>query len=1387
MNAAASTPRPDAEHPTGGTTPPTIVEPLTTAQLVARAVGSWRAALAARAGGSSLADVGLLGDAVLDLSAAHPSGVAQLFAGRPTQLANLFREGSSLPTARRRARAVGIRAKEHAERFGIAPTYLAIGIATWTEDAVTSEGSGDLAALARVTGAAPSDQTPDDDAPSTRERRTVRAPVLLRPIRLQPRGSGESDYELTLETTAELNPVLSRALRSRGALLDPVALANSAFESGGFDPRAVTERVHALGTAVLADFELVEKLVVGTFVHPGQALVDDLDELAGLEHNELVSALATPDATEPVSELPPLRLGDEDPSDERGVGDLDPSARHLLDAVASGAHVFVDAPAGSDVAGTVSALIADAAASGRTVLYVPGHRRAAEQVITRMDELGMGELLLDIAPEPTWRASVSGRLLAAMTLEAPHVDRARIGRVRADLIDTRRRLAGYIDALHLVRDPWGVSAYDALQALARLTAERPSPATEVRLPAQVTARLDAAARSEAADCMTRAGALGAFSLRATATPWFNAGLLTAEAARDAHTRTERLSGELLPRLREQVQRVCADTGLTEPANLSTWGKELQMLAGMRGTLDVFQPMIFERTAADLVAATGTRQFRALHAPTMGRMQRRRLAKQAKDMLRPGSRVPDLHAALVEVQAQRQVWTQHCPGGGWPRLPEGLAAIEATFADVVANLDALAPVLATTPDGAGLLDANLDDLQSRLERLADDREALDTLPERTALLADLRTQGLAELLDDLAHRRVDTGLVAAELDLAWWSSVFEQILGQDPALATYDGAGLEALAARFRELDTEHVRSLGVPALASAIGYLTRAMRAYPDDTETLFATLIEGHFTSLRETIEKFPAIARRLRPAVIATPTLVPHLLPASRTVDVVVLDSVQHLSLDVLVPAIARGRQVVVIGDARCASGDAVRELSRVLPTVALRAQVSSRDQQFVDFLVRHGYQDVLRPTPLPRSRELIGFETVHGTGMPDQTTGTVLTTHAEVERVVDLAIHHALTRPEESLAIIALSGVHADRIREALLSEVRHNPALARFFDPTRHEPVVIADLGAVAGLSREAVILALGFGRTPHGRVLHRFGVVGEESGQALLLDALGVSRARLTVVSCFTAEDLDPERLRAPGPQLLADLLEFAERRAAEGPVGQYEGIETDLNPDRLVIDLAERLWAAGLLVETDYGITGGDRIPLVVGHPDLPDRMLVAVLTDDDAYIAERSVRVRDRQHAERLESLGWTVVQVWSAAAFLDPVKEANRVRQVVLELAERIRAEERTAPAVVPFDAMEDSGEQPVVGADGLPRYASPVVAAVDAEVAVTRPTRPAIEPGLPISAYGDNELDELAAWIRSDGVERDAEQLAGALRAELGVVRRSTRVDTAVRAAVRRVLAL
>src|SRR5699024_905118 len=78
-------------------------------------------------------------------------------------------------------------------------------------------------------------------------------------------------------------------------------------------------------------------------------------------------------------------------------------------------------------------------------------------------------------------------------------------------------------------------------------------------------------------------------------------------------------------------------------------------------------------------------------------------------------------------------------------------------------------------------------------------------------------------------------------------------------------------------------------------------------------------------------------------------------------------------------------------------------------------------------------------------------------------------------------------------------------------RGSASVANFFDSDRPEAFTVVDVESAAGLRRDAVIITLGFGKTPHGRVLHRFGVLSGPDGAEFLVDALDAVRTRLTVV------------------------------------------------------------------------------------------------------------------------------------------------------------------------------------------------------------------------------------------------------------------------------------
>lgn len=1324
--AAAGSSRPaPARTSAPPTTPAVPTRPLTRAEAVARATREWQETLSAMGGESALRDIETLADATLDLSAAHPGGMAQFLAGRPTALGLLVREPSALAHARRRARAVLTRAAEHQHRYGVTATTAALGVLTWT-DPVGEDGAGLL----------------------------MRAPAFLRPVSLEVVDGGH-EPTLALHSRATINPVVERALLSAG--VDVERLTAPAV-TGSSDLREALDAIRDVAIGVLADVEVTELIVIGSFAHPGQILADDLSG-GWLTGNDVVAALAGDTAARDRLDvpLPTVLRGDRDPGTERGVGDLDPAQHHVLDAVASGISVVVDAPPGAPTTDTVVAIVADAAASGRTVIHVPGTRRAGESLRSRLDELGLPGLVLDASAGSSQGSEVGDLITSRLRADLPTVDAPAIIRTRGHLSGLHSALTARVLAWHAPRPEWGVTAHGAMQALASLTAARPAPRNQVRLPVPVLSRLTGRTLEDARGELAKAATLGAFQIRRSDSPWYGVALTDADHARHVVDEVQRLAARTVPALRQKIAVATAQTGLEPATTLAVWVEQLRMLQGVRSALDVFQPMIFERSAADLVAATAPRSERSDHEELPSGV-RRRLRKEARDLLRPGRHVTDLHGELVAVQEQREIWRIHCPAGGWPRLPDDMSELVQVTDDVVASLAELESAIRPTYDDAVPLEhVDLEVLADHLLSLAEDESVTRALPERTDALTRLHALGLGELLDDLAARRVPLQLVAAELDLAWWSSVLEEILASDPALrgATTFGQDVE----RWRALDVEQVASLVPPVRLATATHLRQVAVTHKDAARDLFraadAARRDVAGFDLRTARAQFAPVTAAVVPCWSVPAMLVPQVLDQSERADLLVLDSVQNLTTDQVVAAIARARQVVVVGDVRRGGTGVVADLAAVLPHVQLDTERTDRDEHLTAFLAAHGYEDAVRRVPGPPGPSLIRLDLVDGRGLAAQ-GGVVETVPAEVDHVVDLVIEHALTSPNESLAVVALNARHAARIREAVAHAVGEAPAVAAFFDPTTSEPFAVVDVEQAAGMRRDSIILTVGYGKSPHGRVIHQFGAASSQHGVSLLVDTIDACRGRLVVTSCIAPSELDSDRLRAAGSRMLADLLAFA---AAGGDV-EVETGEREGSPDPLLVDLADRLWRMGLTVVADYGPAGGVRIPLAVGHPHLSESLGVAILSDTDAYVATPSLRVRDRHWVERLERRGWDVVVLASLDVFLDPDAAAERILHAV---SERVRAQGGDEPIVPtgvtapPSFVDEDAhGDDDVVAPDAVPAadaeeqpvedFAADSVAVVDevdgvAEAPV-EPWEPEAE--LEATSEADDDVDQPTATL-------------------------------------------
>lgn len=1355
---------------------------------------------------------------LLDLTGAHPAGIAQLYGGRQTRLSSLLRDQSAFGFAVR-ATASLLESEKQASlaRYGLYPTYLVVGVAAWTQLPPFKE----------------EDRGTQPDF-SYFKLQNFNIPVLLRPLEFE---SLDEDFVLRMDGAALLNPILVQAFTQRGIDFDAEELMERHFGAGGFGVSAFLQELRTVGQDYIPGFDLRENVLVGNLGLSGALLTADWDRiLPQATHNPLARAFAgDPEASEALmAPLPLTSSSDRDPDEERGIGDLDVTQSAVVEVVAAGRSVFVEVPPGAPGTETVAALLADAAASGRQLCYVPGVRRIGVNVTSMLRKSGMEAFVLDLTGSGEWRASLRSQL-ADLNQEPPQVQapvaESELGRAHQLLRETRQKLWDYSQRLHQVRQPWEVSAYEALQALADLTSAKPGPRTKVRLNLADSERSAKEGREEARKLLLRAQESGLLRPELQDSPWNGVVLSTQADAKDVIDRVNDLAGDKLSDLYKAIEVASEQTGLVMPQTLAAWEEQLGMLQGVAKSLEVFKPEIFEKSAADLVIATASPQWRAARSLPMKLKERRALVRQAKEALRPGISVRDLHAELVRIQSYRDLWRRYALPGAWPRIPDNLMALKTLTGQVLAQLEALEAVLseALEPRGTKYHEAPLSGLVATVKALHQSQEDALALPQQVGLWRELKAAGLQPLLDDLRSRQVDPDLALAELDLAWWSAIITAIMQSDPVLAGTDGEALHELADKMRSLDLAQVASLTYPVMKA----ISRVSQSAKQEYAALLDQLVESLLSSAAIDWPAYLPLLHRLRPVWALSPFVVSQLY-GEHEIDLLILDHLDHLSLPQVMPLVARAKQLVVLGDSRRGWTGFTQVAAKVLPRLELRCELGQLNEQVAEFLSKHGYAETVWAVPSPRPASLVGFHQINGSEAPLARDQSLVISRAEIQRVISLCLDHALNKPLESLAVVCINPEAVARIRSAIKDALIKVPQAQPFFHKSGPEPFVVVDSAGTAGLRRDVVILSLGMSKTPQGRVQLNFGPVSGASGVAHLVGSLEVARQRLEIVSSFTAAEVDATKVTNPGGKMLLDLLE-----AANNPDGMQRALTSEESfasePDRLLVDLAQRLWHRGLTVVPRFGLTDGIQIPLAIGHAELPSELLVAVLTDGESYVSQPSARRRERYWPARLEAAGWRVVTCYTTEVFADPQFQADCVEAAV-EDALRQRLQARSVPVIAApevelrDDVTLESQAPQSPDSKPLPTAKSPnppdadsahpnsdtaadlAATALDREgvsggtapdsaadvkaqpsegssrphlqlVARERGPRPPIAKGLPLAAYGDDQLDELLEWICSDGVMREEDQLVEELRETLALSRRGAQVDAVLRHVVRR----
>lgn len=553
-------------------------------------------------------------------------------------------------------------------------------------------------------------------------------------------------------------------------------------------------------------------------------------------------------------------------------------------------------------------------------------------------------------------------------------------------------------------------------------------------------------------------------------------------------------------------------------------------------------------------------------------------------------------------------------------------------------------------------------------------------------------GLQQLLDRLPR---GTAHLADKIFIKrfyeiWVRSLFEK----NPEKSKYTSATFEKIREEFRRLDAQVREAWLAFVKAKAAEPGVRVAKADPSYGALTEVGILRREiqktrkYKPLRKLFAEIPHVLRALKPCFLMSPLSVSAFLDPDKFVfDVVIFDEASQIPTHEAIPAILRGRQVIVAGDTNqlpptsffkasfiweiVESEDEYEELGSFLEEciatpgafaeVHLRWHYRSRDERLIAFSNHYFYRDnplLTFPYPAINSPDTgIRLEYLPH-GVWDR--GKTRTNRAEAEKVAQLVNECVRRNPNRSLGVVAVNAEQCELIEEFLEKIFEQYPEIRQILYNNESEPFFVKSIENVQGDERDVIIISLGFGKDQNGVLYHNFGPIGQENGWRRLNVLITRARWQIILVTSIRSYELSGINPNNRGALSLRAFLEYVER-GCRLPAPLPRIIPSETNP--FEDSVAEAIRALGYQVDQQVGV-GPYRIDIAVRDPRDNNRYLAAVECDGATYHSTPDARDRDIIREEMLKALGWRILRVWSTDWFWRREKTMSYLKNALEDL---------------------------------------------------------------------------------------------------------------------------
>jgi very-short-patch-repair endonuclease len=560
-------------------------------------------------------------------------------------------------------------------------------------------------------------------------------------------------------------------------------------------------------------------------------------------------------------------------------------------------------------------------------------------------------------------------------------------------------------------------------------------------------------------------------------------------------------------------------------------------------------------------------------------------------------------------------------------------------------------------------------------------------------------GLMEFVDLLEKRRVPSAAIGQFYAYSTYATIIRSAFRAIPQLGKFSGLKHSQIRDEFGRLDREVIQMRG-KAIASQCSRGAslpggRNGARVDEKTEMVLLNYLlpqQRPRMAVRKMLSRAGHAIQSLKPCFMMGPQAVAqYLTPGAVHFDLVIMDEASQLKPEEAVGAIARGSQLVVVGDSKqlpptsffskmtspvedddpytTTDAESILDVcsAHFHPSRPLRWHYRSQHHSLIAFSNHHFYRGslIVFPSPYGQSSHLGVRATYLANAVYDNQTNL-----REAERVVAAVAEHITARPNDSLGVVTLNTKQRDLISELLEERLRSLAEADAYRERWMEDgqPLFVKNLENVQGDERDSIVISTTFGRPPgSSAVRQNFGPISRQGGWRRLNVLFTRARKSVALYTSMRPESIVVDGTTPEGTKALRNYLEYA--RTGSLTVTIDEQREPDSEFEVAVINV---LQARGYEVTPQLGVAGF-RIDIAVKHPEAPGVYLAAIECDGASYHSAQSVRDRDRIRQEILESLGWRgrIWRIWSTDWFRSPRQEAEKLVKFLEDIRETWKPE--------------------------------------------------------------------------------------------------------------------